>query len=49
MGEEKAKKIKKGKWPDFKEKYYNELGLKYDEVLKQSAKDKTNNFQCYVK
>lgn len=34
LAEEKMKKQAEGKWPDFKEKYYNELGAKYDEVLK---------------
>ena len=35
LAEEKLKKTKKekNKWPDFKEKYYNELGKKYDELL----------------
>ena len=26
------KKADKGKWPEFKEKYYNELGADYDKV-----------------
>ena len=30
MAAEKEKKLKAGKWPEFKEKYYNELGAKYD-------------------
>ena len=49
LAEEKLKKQKKGKWPDFKEKYYNELGQKYDEVLAQSLKEKATGFQIYLK
>lgn len=48
LAEEKGKKVKKNKWPEFKENYYNELGQKYDDILKQSSKDKTNNFKCFV-
>lgn len=46
LAEEKLKKQKDGenKWPDFKEKYYNELGKKYDEVLAQSLKEKSTGF-----
>lgn len=49
LAAEKAKKAGAGKWPEFKEKYYNELGAKYDEVLKQSAKEKANGFLGYLK
>ena len=46
LAEEKFKKQKDGKnkWPEFKEKYYNELGKKYDEVLAQSLKEKATGF-----
>ena len=45
-----AEKVeKRGKWPAFKEKYYNELGAKYDECQKQSLKDKANGFNSYLK
>lgn len=33
LAEEKTKKQADGKWPEFKEKYYNQLGSKYDNVL----------------
>ena len=51
LAEEKFKKQKDGKnkWPEFKEKYYNELGKKYDEVLAQSLKEKATGFQVYLK
>lgn len=47
LAEEKRKKLKKegqNNWPDFKEKYYNELGKKYDDVLAQSLKEKATGF-----
>lgn len=37
------------KWPEFKEKYYNELGAKYDQVLKNSLKEKEQGFSNYLK
>jgi len=46
---EKAEKQREGTWPAFKEQYYNELGKKYDEVLKESLKDQANGFQNYLK
>lgn len=48
LSAEKAKKQKEGKWPEFKEKFYNELGAKYDEVLQESLKEKANGFQSYL-
>lgn len=38
------KKEKKGKWPQFKEDYYNSLGSKYDEILKDTEKERKENF-----
>ena len=49
LAEEKGKKQEAGKWPEFKEKYYNELGAKYDEVLELSLKEKASGFQSYLK
>lgn len=49
LAEEKSEKEKKGKWPEFKEKYYNELGAKYDKVVAESLKEKQNGFQSYLK
>jgi hypothetical protein len=40
---------KNGAWPEFKEKFYNELGKKYDKVLDQSNKDKQDGFKSYLK
>lgn len=48
LAEEKATKVPSGKWPEFKEKYYNELGAKYDEALKQSLKEKQQGFSKYL-
>lgn len=31
---------KNGQWPEFKEKFYNQLGKQYDQVIDKSAKDK---------
>lgn len=49
LTKEKQEKEKKNKWPEFKEKYYNDLGSRYDEILKQSLKDKREGFQSYLK
>lgn len=48
LAEEKMKKQQEGKWPEFKEKYYNQLGSKYDDVLQQSLKEKANGFKSYL-
>merc|ERR1712166_1299551 len=48
LAEEKMKKQPDGKWPEFKEKYYNELGARYDEVLQSSKKEKANGFKSYL-
>ena len=47
LAEERTNKA--GKWPDFKERHYNELGKQYDEILTKSAKDKQDNFRSYLK
>lgn len=31
-------------WPQFKEDYYNSLGSKYDEILKDTEKERKENF-----
>jgi len=49
LAEEKENKQKAGKWPEFKEKYYNELGAKYDEILKLSLNEKKDGFASYLK
>ena len=35
LAQEKQRTQPRGKWPEFKEKYYNESGSDYDRVLKQ--------------
>ena len=49
LTQEKAEKQKDGKWSEFKEKYYQDLGLKYDQVLQESLKEKANGFSNYLK
>merc|ERR1711957_717120 len=49
LSDEKATKQKSGKWPEFKEAYYNELGAKYDQVLKESVKERKDGFSSYLK
>ena len=44
-----AKKKKKGKWPQFKENYYNSLGQQYDKILKDVEKEKSDGFTYYMK
>ena len=44
-----AKKKSKGKWPQFKENYYNQLGGQYDQILKDVEKEKTEGFWHYMK
>jgi hypothetical protein len=38
-----SKKKAKG-WPQFKEDYYNSLGAKYDHILKDTEKERKENF-----
>lgn len=38
-----SKKKAKG-WPQFKEDYYNSLGAKYDQILKDTEKERKENF-----
>jgi len=49
LSKERAKKQPEGKWPDFKEKFYNELGQEYDKVLELSLQQKATGFSCYMK
>lgn len=49
LKEEKDKKTKQGKWPEFKDKYYHELGANYDKVIEQTKDLKQNGFQWYIK
>ena len=44
-----AKKKSKGKWPNFKETYYNQLGTQYDTILKDVEKEKADGFWHYMK
>jgi adenylate/nucleoside-diphosphate kinase len=44
-----AKKKEKGKWPQFKENYYNQLGQQYDSIMKNVDKEKAENFSGYMK
>jgi len=46
---EKSEKQKDGKWPEFKEKYLNELGQKYDQLLADSLKERDQGFCSYLK
>lgn len=36
-------------WPNFKEDYYNKLGGKYDQIMKEVVKEKHNGFSTYLK
>lgn len=49
LAEEKSKKEKKGRWPQFKEDYYNSMGAKYDENLYKIINERKNNFSNYIK
>jgi uncharacterized protein YeaO (DUF488 family) len=49
LAEDRSSKMKKDKWPEFKEKYFNELGAKYDQVLKESKKLKETGFSSFLK
>jgi hypothetical protein len=45
----KGKKSSKGKWPQFKEDYYNRLGEQYDKILHDVEKEKAEGFWGYMK
>ena len=49
LAEEKERKKKKGKWPQFKENYYNTLGTQYDKILHDVEKEKADGFWHYMK
>ena len=42
-------KSKKGKWPQFKENYYNTLGEQYDKILSDVEKEKAEGFWNYMR
>lgn len=44
-----GEKKKKGKWPQFKESYYNTLGQQYDKILLDVEKEKADGFVGYMK
>jgi uncharacterized protein YeaO (DUF488 family) len=45
----KKKKEKGKKWTEFEEKYYHEMGAKYDRVLKIVDQEKSEEFINYIK
>lgn len=49
LAKEKAASKPKGKWPQFKENYYNDLGQQYDKILKDVEKEKADGFAYYLK
>lgn len=49
LAEEKEQKNSKGKWANFKEVYYNQLGAKYDTILKEVKCEKEEGFATYIK
>ena len=42
-------KSEKGKWPQFKENYYNTLGEQYDKILSDVEKEKAEGFWNYMR
>jgi adenylate/nucleoside-diphosphate kinase len=48
LAEERSRKMKEGKWPEFKEKYFIELGQQFDRVLQEAAKEKEQGFSGYL-
>jgi len=49
LAEEKKEKSEKGKWPQFKENYYNTLGEQYDKILSDVEKEKAEGFWNYMR
>jgi adenylate/nucleoside-diphosphate kinase len=45
----KDKKKEKGTWNEFKEKYYNELGAKFDRIVMAIDQEKSENFMNYIR
>lgn len=42
---ERTKKAEKNEvWPDFKEEYYNKLGGKFDQIMKEVKKESLHGF-----
>jgi len=49
MIERKKKAEKNEIWPDFKEEYYNKLGSKFDQIMKEVNKERLHGFSSYIK
>ena len=45
----KKKKDKGKKWSEFKEKYYHELGAKYDRIMKTIDQEKSEDFTNFIR
>lgn len=48
LAEEKKRKGTSN-WPEFKEKYYMELGQKFERTIANTAADKKDGFKSYIK
>jgi hypothetical protein len=42
-------KDEEGKWEEYEEKFYKEIGDKYDEVIEEAKKEKEENFMNYFR
>lgn len=40
---------KRNVWPAFKEEYYNKLGDKHDQIMREVVKERLNGFSVYIK
>jgi adenylate/nucleoside-diphosphate kinase len=50
LEKDKSKKLKKGKWLEFKEKYYNDLGAEYDDLIKKVIPlEKQDGFTNFIR
>ena len=48
LAEEKARKGPDN-WPEFKEKYYVDLGKKFERTMQNTSVDKKDGFKSYIK
>ena len=49
LGKERDNKREKGKWPEFKERFYNDHGAEYDRVLNLIVREKEDGFMSYIR